>query len=330
MPRKPRLFIPYATYHVYCRVARGEFVFANREDSELFLDTLCEVRDRDGLSILAWCLMTNHYHLVLETGSVPLWRTMARLQRTVAREHNRRKRYLGRLWQSRYRARLIDSNDYFGQVVAYVHLNPVAAGLVTDPADYALSGHREAIGQMRPQVLDSEALLELSGEEDPSLMRTAYLEWVRSVAEAKWLEMGLRELPWWTDASDAEEITAPDPRRPVETFDQRKMVEDRYPLDLSAIVNAICHITDVRLADLRSRKRRSEIANVRWDLAAIAVARYGHRVCDLAAILSKNAGSVSRWLTEAERRQASDPEYRTHLDHLERRVVHRAVQNITM
>ena len=66
MPRKPRLFIPYATYHVYCRVARGEFVFANREDSDLFLETLCEIKERDGLSILAWCLMTNHYH-----GAVP-------------------------------------------------------------------------------------------------------------------------------------------------------------------------------------------------------------------------------------------------------------------
>jgi len=204
MPRKLRLFIPYATYHVYCRVARGEFVFANRSDTDLFLETLCDVRDRDGLSILAWCLMTNHYHLVLKTGSVPLWRTMARLQRTVAKEHNRRRRYLGRLWQSRYRARLIDSNEYFGQVVAYVHLNPVVAGLVSDPASYALSGHREAIGRSRTGILDSQALLELFGEDHPAQMRTAYLYWMRSVAEAKWLEQGLRELPWWIDAADAE------------------------------------------------------------------------------------------------------------------------------
>jgi len=330
MPRKPRLFIPYATYHVYCRVARGEFVFADRADSDLFLETLCEVRDRDGLSILAWCLMTNHYHLVIKTGSVPLWRTMARLQRTVARKHNRRRRYLGRLWQSRYRARLIDSNAYFGQVVAYVHLNPVAAGLVTDPASYPLSGHREAIGRSRTEILDSQALLELFDERHPSMMRTAYLDWVRAVAKEKWLEQGLRELPWWMDAADAEEIVGADPRRPVETYDQRKLTEDRFPLDLSQIVRAICAVTEVQLVDLCSRKRQSEIAGVRWDLTAIAVGRYGHRICDLAAILNKNAGSVSRWLTEADCRQASDSEYRTHLDHLERKMVEVAIQNITM
>lgn len=330
MPRKPRLFIPYATYHVYCRVNRGESVFANREDSDLFLETLREVKDRDGFSILAWCLMTNHYHLVLKTGSTPLWRSMARLQRTVARNHNRRRRYLGRLWQSRYRARLIDSNDYFGQVVAYVHLNPVAAGLVTDPADYALSGHREAIGKRRAEILDSQAMLELFGEEDPSRMRRAYLDWVRSVAEAKWLEKGLRELPWWTDASDADEIVRPDPRSPVETYDHRRLTEDRVPLDLSQIVCAVCALTEVQLADLRSRKRRSEITSVRWDLAAIALGRFGHRVCDLAEMLNKNAGSVSRWLTEADRRQESDAEYRTHLDELESEIIQLATQNITM
>lgn len=330
MARKPRLFIPYATYHVYCRVTRGEFVFADPADAALFLETLRDVRDRDGLSILAWCLMTNHYHLVLTTSSIPLWRTMARLQRTVSRKHNRRRKYLGRLWQSRYRARFIDSNDYFGQVVAYVHLNPVAAQLVTDPADYPLSGHREAIGRSCAGILDSRALLEVFGEEDPSRMRSAYLDHVRSVAEARWLDQGLHELPWWRDAEDAEEIADRDPRRPAETYDQRKLTDERLPLDLSDIVGAFCTIHEVELVDLRSRKRRSELAIVRRDLTAIAVGRYGHRICDLAEILKKNAGSVSRWLTEADRCQATDSGYQARLDHLERSMVEVAIQNITL
>ena len=65
------------------------------------------------MASLRWALMGNHYHLVVKTGTVPLWRSMLRLQSDVARAFNKRHGYLGRLWQSRYRARVIDSQDYF-------------------------------------------------------------------------------------------------------------------------------------------------------------------------------------------------------------------------
>ena len=84
---------------------------------------------------------------------------MQRLQGNVARGFNRRRRYLGRLWQSRYRARLIDSQDYFRQVVSYVHLNPVAAEIVNDPADYSYSGHREIIGHCPSRLIDVPSVL---------------------------------------------------------------------------------------------------------------------------------------------------------------------------
>ena len=77
---------------------------------------------------------------------------MARIQGRVARSYNRRHRFFGRLWQSRYKARIIDTNDYFRQVVAYVHLNPVSAGLVGDPGDFEQSGHAALIGKDRGSV----------------------------------------------------------------------------------------------------------------------------------------------------------------------------------
>ena len=113
MSRHPRLFIPGAIYHVYCRVARGEFVFDDDCEAIEFVETLREIRDLDRWTILAWCLMGNHYHLVIKTRTVDLWRSMARLQGRISRSHNRRHRYLGRLWQSRYRARVIDCEVYF-------------------------------------------------------------------------------------------------------------------------------------------------------------------------------------------------------------------------
>ena len=324
MPRKSRLFVPGATYHVYCRVARGEFVFESPVNAEAFIETLCDVRNRDGLSILAWCLMTNHYHIVITTGSVPLWRSMARLQGTIARRHNRSRGVLGRLWQSRYRARLIDSNDYFKQVVAYVHLNPVAAGLVADPADYTLSGHREAIGRIPPTILDVKSLLEVFEESDPSLMRAEYFGWVRLVAEERWLDQGLMDLPWWQDAEDEEEIANPRRHAEAETFDQKRANEDRVPVDLGELLERFERITGMTTSDLRSSKRGPFLPNGRIDLTAVAVGRCGHRVCDLAKLLRKNPGTVSRWLSEADRRSLHDPRYKTHLDGLDREIQDRA------
>ena len=90
MPRKPRFFVSGAIYHVCCRVARGEFVLDNRDEGDEFVRIAQSVRDLDGWTVLAWCLMGNH--IVLRTDEVPLWRSMARLQGRVARGHNRRPR----------------------------------------------------------------------------------------------------------------------------------------------------------------------------------------------------------------------------------------------
>lgn len=320
MPRKARLFVPGATYHVYCRVARGEFVFEDPENAEAFLETLCDVRDRDGLSILAWCLMSNHYHVVVETRSVPLWRSMARLQGTTARRHNRGRGVLGRLWQSRYRARFIDSNDYFKMVVAYVHLNPVAAGLVTDPADYPLSGHREAIGSRPSSILDVKSLLEVFDAPAPSMMRAEYLRWVRLVAEERWIDEGLTDLPWWQDAEDEEEIANPLCHAEAETYDQKRTTDNRVHVVLSELLERFAQITGMTVSDLKSSKRGPVLPNGRIDLTAVAVGRIGHRVCDLAKLLRKNPGTVSRWLTKADRRLLNDPSYGAHLDNLDTRI----------
>ena len=76
MARKPRLFVPGATYHVYCRVARGEFVFDDPYEAEEFVEKVREVRDADDWRILAWCVMSNHYHLAVRMGEVALSRSM--------------------------------------------------------------------------------------------------------------------------------------------------------------------------------------------------------------------------------------------------------------
>ena len=72
MPRKPRLFVSGATYHVYSRVARGEYVFDDPYEAEEFVEAVRQVGGLHDWRVLAWCLMGNHYHLVIKTGTIPM------------------------------------------------------------------------------------------------------------------------------------------------------------------------------------------------------------------------------------------------------------------
>ena len=76
MPRRPRVFVEGLIYHVYNRAGRGEAPFKLEEEADRFWSLLHEVKKRDGLAVLAWCIMPNHYHLAARTASVPLWRSI--------------------------------------------------------------------------------------------------------------------------------------------------------------------------------------------------------------------------------------------------------------
>ncbi len=201
MPRRIRLFIPGGIYHVYNKVTRGEYVFEEPDVAQHWVDVVEDEARLNEFKVLAWCLMTNHYHLVIKTGVPPLWRAMARTQARIAREHNRRRAVNGPLWQSRYKARLVRKKEDLENLLAYVHLNPVTAGIVTDPADYLSSGHRALIGLDPPGLVDvTEALLTF--DEDGVLGRALYQSRLRLVAETRWHQKGVRDLPWWRTVRD--------------------------------------------------------------------------------------------------------------------------------
>ena len=133
MPRAHRQLLEGGLYHVYNRFSRGEEIFADPDEADRFVGMIREAKKRDGFIVYAWCLMSNHYHLALRTSAIPLSRTMGILQGGFSRSFNQRRRRTGPVWQSRYQARLVDDQRYFDQLVVYVHLNPVRAGLVEDP-----------------------------------------------------------------------------------------------------------------------------------------------------------------------------------------------------
>jgi len=146
MPRRASVFVAGATYHVYCRTARGEAVFAEPAEAGDLVEVIREVKREHGLSVLAWCVMATHYHLAVRTDRQPLWRSMRLVQGRFARRHNRRQRTFGPFWQGRHKAIVVADERYLRQLLAYIHLNPVVAGAASDPARYRWSGHRELLG----------------------------------------------------------------------------------------------------------------------------------------------------------------------------------------
>lgn len=321
MARKPRLFLPHAVYHVYSRVGRGETAFACPDEAAHWVRTVREVSQLHELKVLAWCLMSNHYHLVLRSGVDPIWRPMAKIQLRCSRFHNRRLGVRGRTWESRYKAKIVVDNRYFDQVVAYVHLNPVAAGLVADPADYRWSGHRELIGQSGPELIDvRESLLAFSN--NLSSNREDYLRRLRQIQDEKWFRQGVRQLPWWKPVTDNEQTLQEGsaPRGAVRFDGARLALQEANRIELLAFqkwFEEALPTARVRLA-ARTQSRRDH--HVRRLFAALAVIELGHPSCEVAELLGRSASTVSRWLGDGLADRSAEPAFRAELEELLRRL----------
>ncbi len=319
MPRLHRLFLPGGIYHVYCRVARGEAVFACANEAQQWIDTVARLADIHELDILAWCLMGNHYHLVVRTGGKALWRAMARIQGTVAKNFNRRHQVLGRLWQSRYKARLVVDEAHLGHLFAYVHLNPLAAGMVGDPADHPWSGHRALIGVEEPRLVDVGLALSCF-DEDISTAREFYQGRLRTVAELRMHERGVKTLPWWRGVREDDQTVAEEeaPSGAV-TFVGQPLPPEialRPPLeDVRSIAEQHLGLPEGRL---RGSTRSRLDSWHRCLFCTLAVCWLGFSNKEVTIHLRKGRNSVSRWLAMGHRLQRTDPDFREILHALHR------------
>lgn len=148
MARQMRLEYAGAIYHVMSRGDRQEAIFLDDEDRRRFLKTLGEASERAGWQVHAYCLMGNHFHLVLETPQPTLVAGMKWFLGTYTQRFNAKHRMRGHLFAGRYKSLLVDDSDamYLRVVCDYVHLNPVRARLITEEgklADYAWSSFPE-------------------------------------------------------------------------------------------------------------------------------------------------------------------------------------------
>jgi len=159
MARKPRIEIGGALYHVISRGNNRRRIFRSDADYLRFTDIVALQKSKLPFYLYAYCLMPNHIHLLIEMQDDAVSRIMQRVLTTYSQYHNRKYNKIGHLFQGRYKSILCQTDRYLGELVRYIHLNPVRARMVKRPEDFPYSGHRAYLGLDESGLVDAGPVL---------------------------------------------------------------------------------------------------------------------------------------------------------------------------
>lgn len=165
MSRPPRIQFPGALYHVTSRGNRRQILYTDRRDYLIWLDLLAEVVEKHAVRVHGYCLMPNHFHLIIETPLANLSASMHSLNARYCQHFNKRHGACGHVLQGRFHAILVEFNKQLLAVSRYVSLNPVRARLVQTASDWPWSNHRHFLApEFAPPWLQTEWMLSQFGE----------------------------------------------------------------------------------------------------------------------------------------------------------------------
>ena len=299
MARKSRIHIPGGVYHVMLRGNGGQVIFPDPDDGKHFLDLLAEGTGRFGFRCHGYCLMPNHVHLVLQVGAIPLSRALQNLSFRYSRHINARERRVGHLFQGRYKAILVDGERYLLELVRYVHLNPVRAGLTKTPEAWRWSGHRAYLGRAAAPWLTTDWVLSLlaPGAGDA---RAAYRAFV-----ADGMGEG-RRAEFHAGNGGGGRLLGDD------SFIERAMAEagerPETPPSLDAIIAAVAKAYGVAAAALADPSRERRMAQARGLAGLIARDTGAATLSELAARFGRELSSYSRTVRRVEINMPTDSE----------------------
>jgi len=187
MTRPLRVEYPGAYYHVINRGNAGENIFNNDRDREKFLEYLEKAVERFSIVVHTYCLMSNHYHLLIETPHPNLSAAIQWLNVSYAAYYNKKRQRSGHLFQGRFKSILVNADEYLTHLSRYIHLNPVRANIVTGPAEFSWSSYPAFIGRIKaPDWLETGWLLAIFGKDKKEAINN-YRDFVEEI-EIKTLE----------------------------------------------------------------------------------------------------------------------------------------------
>ena len=284
MARKPRIHFPSAVYHVILRGNAGDPIFFSDLDRYRLYLIFQYAVERFNCRIHAFCLMRNHAHIVVQTGDIPLSRIMQNISLRFTKWINYSQSRTGHLFQGRYKALLIDADSYLLELVRYIHLNPVRAGIVAAADEYPWSGHGAYLGKEQLPWLTTDYVLSMfsTGAEQA---RKAYDSFAQDgVGEGKRNEFNNGTCEGRILGSDAftDEI--------LSMVDQKS--EQEY--SLSEVIATVCVHFHISEEMLKTAGKVRPMTEARAVAAAIVQTAPHLRLTDLAKVLGRDISALGK------------------------------------
>jgi len=290
MARRPRVVAPGLLYHVIVRGNRQRKTFRGDEDYQAYLDRLEHYRAKFNVRVYAYCLMPNHVHLLVESGSDPLGKFMQGLQQSYTQYFNYRYRKVGHLFQGRYKAIICEKDKYVLALLRYIHLNPVRARLVEQPEGYVYSGHRSYLSDRAARIIERGPILKLLGG------KKAYERFVLEGMSEDHNEeyYAVEDQRFLGDEGFGGQIG-----RKAEGEKEQPKKKKSIEEDFKEIAKRL----DTTPELLGGSDRRWEISAKRMKAVISLVREHGHRVSEVAKLLGRDQAHISMMLLRGSARK---------------------------
>lgn len=288
MPRQRRVHLRGGLYHAVLRGNHRRDIFGGDDDYLCFEDAVAGALERYGASLFAYCWMTNHVHLAVQVDEAPLGAVMGIVASRYARAKQRALATTGHLFERRYRARLIDADQYLLALVRYVHLNPIRAHMVADPRDYRWSSHRAYLGEPCPEWLCIEPVLGRLGNSIEAARAAYRCLMANAPAVTERADLSPMARVARGDRSDRD-LPVAAPCEPIGV---------RVPRTLEAIAMEVAMAGELTIAELLSSRRRRDLVRARSEVARRALREGVANLSQVALFLNRAPSTISGLLQE--------------------------------
>lgn len=310
MSRKPRIHFPGAVYHVILRGNAGQEIFFAKKDRGRFYLLLQEGIEKFGHRVLAFCLMPNHVHLVIQVGEKSLSKIMHNISFRYTRFINARKKRTGHLFQGRYKAILVDADSYLLELVRYVHNNPVRAKITETIDQHRWSSHRVYLGLDIVPWLSTDLVLSQFSKHEKTATKLYHEFVLRGSVEEHRVEFhrGINEGRILGDDRFSEESLI------------RSKQKFRPKISLEDVIRGVCEVYAIDKKTLLSAGKARPASEARAVAALLVQDLDNLTLTDLGRVLKRRIAILSKSAHRARERARQNKEFNEKIEKIRRKI----------